>query len=216
MNLDFGKYYEAPEPGRRERAHAWATAIGLQDVDGLKPSQYLIEMAKEHIEGRITIDEVIKRIDEYYDKRNVGQEYGTSDSEAVKGLQRHDVVVNDVINRRDVGVNNPNVGINVGINHSDDVINDVINDVIKFTRSEGIAVKALIRNPTLSAAKLADLIGVKQRQAQRIIASLKKKAGLKRRGARKNGEWYFETGANQRKMDAAQIRRIKAAAFSPS
>ena len=35
MNLDFDKYYEAPEPGRRERAYAWATAIGLQDVDGL-------------------------------------------------------------------------------------------------------------------------------------------------------------------------------------
>jgi predicted HTH transcriptional regulator len=30
------------------------------------------------------------------------------------------------------------------------------------------------------------------RQAERIIASLKRKAGLKRRGARKNGEWYFE------------------------
>ena len=40
-NLDFDKYYEAPEPGRRERAYAWATAIGLQDVDGLKPSKYL-------------------------------------------------------------------------------------------------------------------------------------------------------------------------------
>ena len=33
-NLDFDKYYEAPEPGRRERAYGWATAIGLQDVDG--------------------------------------------------------------------------------------------------------------------------------------------------------------------------------------
>ena len=57
--LDFDKYYEAPEPGRRERAYGWATAIGLQNVDGLKPSQYLIDTAKEHIEGRITIDEVI-------------------------------------------------------------------------------------------------------------------------------------------------------------
>ena len=52
MNLDFGKYYEAPEPGRRERAHAWATAIGLQDVDGLKPSQYLIDTAKRHPNAR--------------------------------------------------------------------------------------------------------------------------------------------------------------------
>ena len=46
MNLDFGKYYEAPESGRRERAYAWATAIGLQDVDGLKPSKYMIATAR--------------------------------------------------------------------------------------------------------------------------------------------------------------------------
>ena len=39
---------------------------------------------------------------------------------------------------------------------------------------------------------LADILGVKQRQAQRIVASLKKKANLTRRGARKNGEWHFE------------------------
>ena len=51
QNLDFDKYYEAPEPGRRERAYAWATAIGLQDVDGLKPSQYLISLAKENKAG---------------------------------------------------------------------------------------------------------------------------------------------------------------------
>ena len=107
----------------------------------------------------------------------IGQEYGTKSVEAIADLHRHNVVVND-------GVNVSNDVINVGINH--------VNDVIKFTASEEIAVKAITRNPRLSAMKLADLIGVKQRQAQRIIASLKKKAGLKRRGARKNGEWYFE------------------------
>ena len=115
----------------------------------------------------------------------IGQEYGTPASNAIADLHRHDDGVND-------GVNTPDVGINVGINHGDDVINDVINDAIKFTAKEEIAVKAFIRDPRLSAAKLADLIGVKQRQAQRIITSLKNKAGLKRRGARKNGEWYFE------------------------
>ena len=41
----FDEYYdEAVEPGKRERAFAWATAIGLQDVDGLKPSKYLMSM----------------------------------------------------------------------------------------------------------------------------------------------------------------------------
>ena len=381
MNLDFDKYYEAPEPGRRERAYAWATAIGLQDVDGLKPSKYLIATAKRHIEGEISQEDARRLVDEYYETKlghdepedaeeadkvsarmisiinapgfrlspeyylglhkqifdgvfphagkirdveltkrewvlkgdavqytpscvirdsldydfnrekefsykglsedrfvehfasfisgvwqihpfregntrtvalfaikylrsrgytvtndlfaekswyfrnalvranyendrlrvektqlpleeffkvliygdeielhnrflRIGQEYGTTTAKAIADLHRHDDVVNDVIKKPDVG-----------INHSDDVINDVINGVIKFTEKEGIAVKALIRDPRMSAARLADLIGVKQRQAQRIITSLKNKAGLKRRGARKNGEWYFEGAA---------------------
>ena len=192
MKLDFDKYYEAPEPGRRERAYAWATAIGLQDVDGLKPSQYLISLAKENIEGRITADEVIKRIDEHYEKRKIGQEYGTSTAKTIADLHRHDDGANDGVKRSDDVINDVVNKCDVGINHGDGVINDVINGVIKFTEKEEIAVKAFIREPRLSAAKLADLIGVKQRQAQRIIASLKNKAGLKRRGARKNGEWYFE------------------------
>lgn len=381
MNLDFDKYYEAPEPGRRERAYGWATAIGLQDVDGLKPSQYLIDTAKRHIEGEISQEEARRLVDEYYETKEghdlpadvqeadkvsarmiavinsptfnfsvayylglhrqifdgvfkfageirsveltkrewvlngdsvqytpscmikdtleydfdrerkfkykglsedrfvehfaafisgiwqihpfregntrtaalfaikylrsrgysvtndlfaeksyyfrnalvranyendrlgvektqlpleeffkvllygdeielhnrflkIGQEYGTAAAKAIKDLHRHDDVTN-------VGVNKPDVGINQG----DDVINDVINGVIKFTEKEEIAVKAFIRDPRLSAVRLADLIGVKQRQAQRIITSLKKKADLKRRGARKNGEWYFEGAA---------------------
>ena len=378
---DFDKYYEAVEPGMRERAYAWATAIGLQDVDGLKPSKYLLATAKRHIEGEITQEDARRIVDEYYETKvghdepesaeeadkvsarivaiinapgfrlspeyylglhkqifdgvfpyagkirdveltkrewvlngdtvqytpscvirdsldydfdrekeftykglsedrfvehfaafisgiwqihpfregntrtaalfaikylrsrgysvtndlfaekswyfrnalvranyendrlgvektqlpleeffkvliygdeielhnrflRIGQEYGTTTAKAIADLHRHD----DVVNRPDVGINRRNDGIN----SSNDVINDVINGVIKFTEKEEIAVKALVRDPRLSAARLADLIGVKQRQAQRIITSLKNKAGLKRRGARKNGEWYFE------------------------
>jgi fido (protein-threonine AMPylation protein) len=363
---DFSQYYEAAEPGRRERAYAWATAIGLQDVDGLKTSAYLTETARENIEGRISADEARRRIDDYYavkgehetpedakeaDKvaarinqiihspafrfspefllglhgkifegvfehagtirtvdltkrewvlngdtvryeasflieksleydfaqetkfkykglsedafvahfasfisgiwqihpfregntrttalfaikylrskgydvtndlfarksfyfRNalvranyenqtlnvektqlpleeffkvliygdnielhnrflkIGQEYGSPAGEAVKGLHRSD----DVVNRR-------NVGINVGIN---------------FTQSEEAAIKAILRNSRLTATQLGEILGITSRQAERIIASLKKKAGLRRRGARKNGEWHFESEA---------------------
>ena len=107
----------------------------------------------------------------------IGQEYGTKTAEAVTGLHR-----------ADVGIKPLDVGINVVIKRSD----DVINDVIKFNATEEAAIKAFLHDSRLSAGRLADIIGVKQRQAQRIIDSLKKKAGLKRRGARKNGEWYFE------------------------
>ena len=63
---NFDDYIRQGEPSQKEKAQIWQTAIGLQDVDGLKVSDYLIETAKENIEGRITIDEVQYRIDSYY------------------------------------------------------------------------------------------------------------------------------------------------------
>jgi fido (protein-threonine AMPylation protein) len=390
MNLDFDKYYEAPEPGRRERAYGWATAIGLQDVDGLKPSQYLIDTAKRHIEGEISQEEARRLVDEYYETKEghdlpsdvqeadkvsarmiavinsptfnfsvayylglhrqifdgvfkfageirsveltkrewvlngdsvqytpscmikdtleydfdrerkfkykglsedrfvehfatfisgiwqihpfregntrtaalfaikylrsrgysvtndlfaeksyyfrnalvranyendrlgvektqlpleeffkvllygdeielhnrflkIGQEYGTAAAKAIKDLHRHDDVTNVGVNKPDVGKNRRNDGINDGINPSDDGINDGIKYTL--TETEEKAVKAILRDSHITATVLSGVLSVKKRQAERIIASLKKKAGLKRRGARKNGEWYFERAA---------------------
>lgn len=65
-NLELSEYIKEGEPSKVEKTKTWETAIGLQDVDGLKPSKYLIDTAKEHIEGKINIDEVEKRIDKYY------------------------------------------------------------------------------------------------------------------------------------------------------
>jgi len=63
---NFDEYIIQGEPSQKEKAQIWQTAIGLQDVDGLKVSDYLIETAKENIEGKITIGEVKYRIDSYY------------------------------------------------------------------------------------------------------------------------------------------------------
>ena len=63
---DFEEYIRQGEPSQKEKSQIWQTAIGLQQVDGLTPSAYLIETAKENIEGKITIDEVKYRIDSYY------------------------------------------------------------------------------------------------------------------------------------------------------
>ena len=65
-NLELAKYIKQGEPNEVEKTKNWETAIGLQDVDGLKPSKYLIETAKEHIEGNIDIKEVENRINQYY------------------------------------------------------------------------------------------------------------------------------------------------------
>ena len=67
---ELGGYFRSEEPGRRERADAWATAIGLQQVDGLTPSRFLFDTAKEHIEGRITQNQARRRIRDYYTAQN--------------------------------------------------------------------------------------------------------------------------------------------------
>lgn len=55
---------QAPEP--KERATLWQTAIGLQKVDGLEVSDFLIDTAKKHIEGEISISHAQHLITSYY------------------------------------------------------------------------------------------------------------------------------------------------------
>lgn len=66
LYIDFEAYERMAEPHKQEKASAWRTAIGLQDVDGLKVSDYLRETAVRHIEGDITIDDVRERLKFYY------------------------------------------------------------------------------------------------------------------------------------------------------
>ena len=79
--------------------------------------------------------------------------------------------------------------------HRNVAANDGVNDGVKsaLNGTEENAVKAILRNGRITALELASELGVKKRQAERVIATLKAKAGLKRRGADKNGEWYFES-----------------------
>mgnify|MGYP000266776684 CR=1 FL=1 len=72
MEIDpFKDYLIESEPDKQKKVYAWRTAIGLQDVDGLKPSQYLIETATQNIKGYITIEEALERIDSYYEEKEV-------------------------------------------------------------------------------------------------------------------------------------------------
>lgn len=53
---EFDEYIVHGEPGQGDKADAWQTAIGLQDVDELKVSDYLLDTVRQHIEGNIFID----------------------------------------------------------------------------------------------------------------------------------------------------------------
>lgn len=52
----FEEYIKNCTPEQKERAENWQIAIGLQDADNLKVSQVLLELARRHIEGEITIE----------------------------------------------------------------------------------------------------------------------------------------------------------------
>ncbi|MCI5853635.1 MAG: Fic family protein [Firmicutes bacterium] len=80
--FELEEYIKQGEPGRTEKSEAWQTAIGLQAVDGLNTSQYLLDTAKDHIEGKITIDEAQKRIYSYYEQRSVRTEVENETKEA--------------------------------------------------------------------------------------------------------------------------------------
>lgn len=66
--FELEEYIKQGEPEQIEKSEAWQTAIGLQAVDGLKISVYLLDTAKEHIVGKISIDEAQKRIQGYYEQ----------------------------------------------------------------------------------------------------------------------------------------------------
>ena len=81
---EFEKDIRQGEPQQAEKARIWNTAIGLQDVDGLKTSQYLKETAQKHIEGDISIDEVRSLIDSYYKSKEKREEVEERTEEADK------------------------------------------------------------------------------------------------------------------------------------
>ena len=168
----FEEYYEeVGEPSKREKAYAWATAVGLQDVDGLKPSKYLLSPVFYCAIHKFLFQDVFEHAGEFrtVELRNrylhVLSPYGSKRANALAGKHRGDIK------------NFADVGVNVGVNPT-----------------EELAIKAFLRAPKTSATELAVLLKITKRQAERVIASLKKKVGLKRRGACKNGEWYFESG----------------------
>ncbi len=69
MNKDpFKEYIKESEPDKRDKGYAWHTAIGLQAVDGLKTSEYLVQTAVRNIEGEISFEEANALLQSYYEE----------------------------------------------------------------------------------------------------------------------------------------------------
>ena len=82
--FDFDEYIRQSEPDKQQKGYIWQTAIGLQDVDGLKPSDYLIETAKKNIDGDITLEEANDLIYSYYKSKTTRLDVENRTEEADK------------------------------------------------------------------------------------------------------------------------------------
>lgn len=67
-NLDssMNPYQEEQEPKGYKKQLQWDMAIGLQQIDNLKPSKYLEQISEKNILGELTIKEVEQSLREYY------------------------------------------------------------------------------------------------------------------------------------------------------
>ena len=86
--VDFEEYIRHTDASKKDKTLAWSTAIGLQLVDGLKPSSYLYETAKKNIEGELSFDEAKNLIDSYYESRTARTQDDERTEEADKVSSR--------------------------------------------------------------------------------------------------------------------------------
>ena len=66
LDSSINDYIEKVTPKNYVKQLEWDMAIGLQEVDNLKPSKYLEKLLQENVTGEKTIYEVEKELKEYY------------------------------------------------------------------------------------------------------------------------------------------------------
>ena len=66
LDSSVNEYEEQYKSSNYIKQLQWDMAIGLQEVDNLKPSKYLEKLLEEEVECNLTIEEVEKELKEYY------------------------------------------------------------------------------------------------------------------------------------------------------
>ncbi len=86
----FDEYRVHGEPGQKEKVYAWQITFGLQYMNRLKVSAHLLDTARQHIEGDITIDEVRERIQAYYETKSGHDEADEEGDKASANIAKKD------------------------------------------------------------------------------------------------------------------------------
>lgn len=75
------EYTEETKPKGYVKQLEWDMAIGLQEVDNLKPSKYLEKLLGENVNGNLTIKQVEEELREYYIEKDKKRELNHNELE---------------------------------------------------------------------------------------------------------------------------------------
>ena len=75
------EYTEETKPEGYVKQLEWDMAIGLQEIDNLKPSKYLEKLLEENVSGNLTIKQVEEELREYYIEKDKKQELNHNELE---------------------------------------------------------------------------------------------------------------------------------------
>ena len=185
---ELGGYFKAEEPGRRARADAWATAIGLQKVDGLTPSQFLLDTAKDHIEGRITQNQARRRIRDYYAAQAEVARPDPDKEEADKVSERNELKSRYLL-----------IGLTEEDKQKIRELTEGVSGQKKAVRKKRLeksgkktveVIWELLKvHPNITLAGLVKALGITRSTIQKHIVNLKAAGRLRRIGPDKGGHW---------------------------
>lgn len=66
LDSSINEYKEEYKSSNYIKQLQWDMAIGLQEVDNLKPSKYFEKLVNDNVDGNLTIDQVKNELQEYY------------------------------------------------------------------------------------------------------------------------------------------------------
>lgn len=81
LDSSINDYIETETPINYVKQQEWDMAIGLQEVDNLKPSKYLEKLLQENVTGKKTIYEVERELKEYYVEKEKNNEVNHNELE---------------------------------------------------------------------------------------------------------------------------------------
>lgn len=166
---DYSEYLIQGESDKHDRVRNWMAAIGLQDVDGLTPSNYMLETVRRNIEGEITIDEVGRLVDKYYTtQEGLKQEARIleADKMAVIGTSwnKNESPQETIISTQEIPLST------------------------QQTTAERI-IEEIRKHPLTTREKLAEVVGVTPGGIKKQLDKLKKAGKIRHVGATKKGHW---------------------------